>query len=345
MSSAKPKRKGKSKKSGFRRVIGRGGIVLFALLAIHAAVATWFVHHPRAWFAEKAAVWPAPLIDSFFQVGNPIADLTDALNWTGFDTVYEYDIEAPKGSVYFAGAPQRTGEPAPNDIVILDRGEFKIGWSPKLRHPLWCAYHVAPDAKYPDSRKDFLRDRSVPTAPLPGDYKGSGFDRGHMAPNHAIVTRYGESVQKKTFLMSNIAPQTPALNRGIWRDLEHRIAELWTARYGEIWVIVGAIPSRGHEKIPGANVDVPDAYYQVIVAQENMDVRALAVVIPQNVPNSSYAARYIISIDDLEEMTGLDFLAELPDFIQSPLEAETPSRLWPIRTGDIFRLIGLHFSY
>jgi len=342
---SRKRKKGRSRKSPFRRVVGRGGIVLSVLFLIYAGVATWFVHHPRTWFAEKAATWPAPLVSSLFSVGNPIADLTDALDWTGYDTVYEYDIEAPTGSVYFAGAPQRVGDPAPNDIVILDRGEFKIGWSPKLRHPLWCAYHVAKDAKYPESRKNFQRDRGVPTAPIPGAYKGSGYDRGHMAPNYAMVTRYGEHVQQRTFLMSNIAPQTPVLNRGVWRDLEHRIAELWTARYGEIWVIVGAIPSSTQATMDGAGIDIPDAYYQVIVAQENMDVRALAVVIPQDVPYSGYAARYIISIDDLETMTGMDFLAELPEFIQSPLEAETPSRLWPICKGDVFHLIGLHFAY
>lgn len=341
----KPKRKGKTRKGGFRRVAGRGGIVLFAILLIHACVATWFVHHPRTWLAEKASSWPAPLVASLFYVGNPIADLTDALDLTGYDTVYEYDIEAPTGSIYFAGAPQRTGDPAPNDIVILDRGEFKIGWSPKLHHPLWCAYHVARDAKYPNSRKNFRRDRGVPTAPDPGDYKSSGYDRGHMAPNYAIVTRYGEKAQQNTFLMSNIAPQTPALNRGAWRELEHRIADLWTARYGEIWVIVGTIPSTGGEKVRSTDIDVPAAYYQLIVAEEGMDVRAMAVVMPQNVPYGAYAARYLVSIDELEAMTGLDFLAELPEFIQSPLEAECPSRLWPIRKGDIFKLIGLRFSY
>lgn len=283
---------------------------------------------------EYPSIVTAPLLS----VGNAVGDITDGLGWTGHDAIYEYDVEAPEGEVLFAGAPRRTGSPAPNDIVVLDRGEFKIGWSPKLRHPVWCAYHVAKEAKYPvGQRPNFSRDRSVPSAPAPSDYEHSGYDRGHMVPNFAIKTRYGDDDQRQTFMMSNIAPQRPALNRGVWRDVEHRIAQLWTARYGEIWVIVGCISSPDSlETVSGTDVDVPQQFYQMIVAQEGMDVRALAILLPQDVPYGAYAARHLISIDELEKLSGFDFLPELPEFIQSPLESELPSRLWPIRWQDIF---------
>ena len=130
----------------------------------------------------------------------------------------------------------------------------------------------------------------------------------------------------------------------MWRDVEHRIADLWTARYGEIWVVVGCISS-GNEKIGQTGIDVPTAYYQVVMAQEGMDVRALAVVIPQNVGWHAWAARHIVSIDELEEMTGLDFNPDLPSFIQSPLEAETPTRLWPVNPLDVFRQVALRFAH
>jgi len=337
-------RKGKPARSGFRRAVGRGGIALLILFAVHATVGTWFVHHPRAWLDDARATWPAAMTDALLAVGNRVGDITDALDLTGTDAVYEYDTAAPRGEVLFAGAPRRTGPPAPADITVIDRGEFKIGWSPSLRHPVWCAYHVVADAKHPTSRKSFQRDRSVPSSPNPGDYAGSGYDRGHMVPNHAIVTRYGETEQRKTFLMSNIVPQSAALNRGVWRDLEHRIADLWTARYGEIWVIVGCIPSASRTTFGPTGIDVPDACYQIVVAQEGLDIRALAVLLPQTVPYDEFAARNLISIDDLEKLTGLDFLSELPDFIQAPLEAELPTRLWPIRVQDVFKLLNLAFD-
>ncbi len=319
--------------------------VLFSLfLVLWGGAGEWYVHHSRHWLSRQDERWPALFTAPLLWLGNPLADLTDALGWTGHDAVYEYDMEAPRGSVTFAGAPRRQADPAPRDIRILDRGEFLVGWSDSLRHPVWCAYHVTPARRFDDGKRpSFMIDRSVPKAPKPAAYAKSGYDRGHMVPNHAIVSRYGDEARRKTFWMSNIAPQTAALNRGVWRDMEHRIADFWTSRYGEIWVVVGAIPSRTGETFGSDGIDVPSAYFQVVLAQEGLDLRALAVVIPQSVSWNAWAARSLVSIDELEEMTGLDFNPELPSFIQDPLEAELPTRLWPINFSDVFKHVLLRF--
>ena len=340
------RKKGKSKKSRSRRLSLKVGLILLGFLTVWGLAGEWFVHHPRQWHLDVYRNWPDLVSGPLYWIGNPLGDITDGLGWTGHDIVYDYDTEAPAGEVCFAGLPKRTGAPAPVDITVIDRGHFKIGWSNSLRHPVWCAYHVTRDARHEvGARPSFLQDRSVATAPRPDDYVKSGYDRGHMAPNFAIASRYGEAEQRKTFMMSNIAPQTPALNRGVWRDVEHRIAELWTARYGEIWVVVGCIPSKEGATVPGTRIDIPSKFFQVILAQENMDVRVLAMVFPQNIPWNAWAARNLVSIDELEEMTGLDFNPELPGFIQDPLEAEVPTRLWPIRFADIFKQIFFRFQY
>lgn len=333
------RRKGKGRKGRSRRISLKIGFVLLSVFVLLCGLGDWFVHHPRTWIAEQPAFISVPLL----WFGNPVADVTDALDWTGYDTVCEYDEEAPVRSVTFAGAPKRTGGPAPADIRVLDRGEFLIGWSDSLRHPVWCAYHVTRDPQHENAKRPgFTKDKFVPAAPSPDAYTKSGYDRGHMVPNYAIVTRYGEEAQRLTFRMSNIAPQSPSLNRGVWRDVEHRIADLWTARYGEIWVVVGCI-SRGGKALGGTGIDLPDSYYQVIIAQEGMDVRALAVLFDQSVGWKDWAARHIVTIDELEERTGLDFNPELPSFIQDPLEADLPNRLWPIRWQDIVSQIALRF--
>ena len=334
----------KKSRSRSRRLSARLGIIGFILLALVSIAGDWYVHHSRTWLAARDKVWPTIITAPLLWFGNPIADITDGLELTGHDAVYEYDEEAPSGAVAFAGLPMRTASPAPDDIRVIDRGEFKIGWSDSLRHPAWCAYHVTQDEKFEDGKRpSFLVDASIKTAPKPDHYTNSGYDRGHMAPNHAIASRYGSVEQRKTFMMSNITPQSAELNRGVWRDLEHRIADLWTARYGEIWVIVGAVPSSTGVCLRNTTIDVPDAYFQVIIAQEDLNIRALAVLIPQNVGWNAWAARHILSIDELEALTGYDFNPDLPHFIQDPLEAELPSRLWPVRSRDIFRQIMLRF--
>lgn len=333
----------KQRNSVSRRLSARVGIAAIILLAAISSAGVWFVHQPREWQNEKSATWPKFVTEYLYKFGNPIADMTDALGLTGIDAVYEFDEEAPVDTVLFAGVPRRVGPQAPADIRILEREEFKIGWSDSLKHPVWCAYHVKKEKKFEDGKRpSFLIDKTVTAAPRPEDYTKSGFDRGHMVPNHAMISRYGEEVRRQTFLMSNIAPQTAALNRGVWRDVERRIADLWTARYGEIWVIVGAIPSPSNQKFAGG-IDIPDAFYQVIVAQDGMDIRALAILLPQDVGWNAWAARYIVPIDELEELTGLDFLAELPSFIQDPLEAQTPTRLWPVRAQDIIKQVLLRY--
>ena len=336
-------RAGRAARFSARKLALWGGISLSTLWLALGCLGNWFVHHPRAWIDEARRDSPVTAAVMLW-FGSPFGDLTDALGWTGHDVVYDYDDVIEPGTVCFAGTPVRTGDPAPDDITVLDRGEFKVGWSPRLQHPVWVAYHVPAERRFPDgTRPNFTKDRSAAASPAAGDYSKTGYDRGHMAPNHAIVSRFGEEAQKKTFLMSNITPQSPALNRGVWRDVEHRIADLWTARWGEIWVVVGCIPSDSRETLSGTGIDVPRQFFQVIVAQEGTDVRALALLFDQDVAKDAWPARHIISIDHLEELTGLDFMPELELFME-PLEAEEPTRLWPIRFRDIFRKIAIRFS-
>ena len=316
--------------------------VLILLLVACCAVGDWFVHHPREWLDAHRAFYTAPL----WYFGNRTAMVTDAIGWTGHDAVYEFDESAPSNQVFFAGAPERKGEPAPEDIVVLNRGQFAIGWSPSLRHPVWAAYHVVKDARFDAlKRPNFQKDRSVASSPSPSDYARSGYDRGHVVPNRAIVTRYGPDEQEKTFLMTNIAPQRPALNRGPWREMEQRISDLWTARYGEIWVIVGAVsPTTGRKTLENTTIDVPAQYYMLVAAQDEEGVRVLAVMLPQTAEVNDFPVHGIVTVNELEAATGLSFFPDMPKFLARPLKADRPTRLWPIRLRDLVKLILLRFT-
>ena len=325
-----------------RKFLRRLSAALLVSFIALAAASVWFVHHPRAWLRDKRRNWHPALTVPLFWLGNPLGDLSDAMGLTGRDATVVCRRRIPSGEVFFAGAPVRRGPPAPDDIVMLDRGDFKVGWSPKLRHPVWVAYHVPVKAAYAaGKRPNFGRDKSVPSSPTSSKYTRSGYDRGHMAPNYAITTRFGPEAQKLTFLTTNVAPQSPQLNRGVWRDVEHRIADFWTARWGEVWVVVGAMPGRG-EMLSGSNVDVPEAFYQVVVAQSGDEIRALALVVEQEVPWRAWPTPYLVSIDEVERRTGLDFLTDLDDATEAALEAAVPTRLWPVRFLDAFRQLLKH---
>jgi endonuclease G len=341
----KPKKKKKSKapRSLARRI---AIIVSCAVMATFAALCSFgvaYVRHSPEWLAEHRS----PLTMPLEYLGDRTAFITDGLGWTGHDCVYEFDEPAPGGQVLFAGAPVRIGAPAPSDLVTLDRGDFLIGWSPSLRRPVWAAYHVPRDARFENSKRPaFQKDRSVATSPIPGDYRNTPYDRGHMVPNRAIVTRFGPDVQKKTFLMTNIAPQRPALNRGPWREMEQRISDLWTQKYGEMWVIVGALSSpssTSRESLPGTSVNVPEKYYMIVAGQGPDGVRALAVLLDQGAGRWDFPVHNIVTISELEKLSGLEFFPDMPKFLKTPLKLDRPTRLWPVRLQDIFKLIMIRF--
>ncbi len=339
-------KKGKGKTSPLRRIARNIAIAVVVALATLCAIGCWYARHSAEWLAEKNESLPGFITGPLLYLGDRTAYISDAFGITGRDVVYDFDEPPPEGQVFFAGAPVRTGAPAPADIEMLDRGEFAVGWSPSLGHAVWAAYHVPREARFkPDKRPSFRKDPDVRNSPTAAAYANTGYDRGHLAPNFAIETRFGPEVQRKTFYTTNIAPQSPSLNRSAWRQLEHLASDLWTAKYGELWIITGTISASGTgERLSGTTIDVPDAFWTVVVAQNEDGVRALAVVLPQSTDWDAFPVHGIVPIDEVERLTGLDLMPELPSFIAKPLEAERPTRLWPIRLRDVFKLIALRFD-
>ena len=301
-----------------------------ALLLVLAAT-NWFVHEPRFWQEAQAQKWPAQVAGWIPRIGNMTAETTDALGLTGHDVSAPLPTALSTNRLVCAGLPRRLPDSsAPNDITVLNKTGFVIGYSPLLRHPVWVAYktHPAPHTIPPARPSGFQPDPAAPNSPQGKEYAKSGYDRGHMAPNLAISTGYGKAAQAQTFLTSNICPQRPGLNQGPWCNLEFRIAELWPDCCGEVWVITGAISSRDRKRM-ASGVDIPTAFYQIVVSQEKGRVRAFAVYMPQNIRRRTPTRTTLVSIDEIEALSGFDFLADLPDDCEQKLEAATPSRLWP----------------
>jgi len=214
-------------------------------------------------------------------------------------------------------------------VRVLTNAGYMAGYSDALGNPLWAAYRVADTEPSPAPPRpgDFAVDVRTAARIEPGDYARSGYDRGHLAPNFAIATRYGRRAQEETFLMSNITPQKHALNAGLWKQLEQRIATSYPARFGEVWVIAGPVFAARPEKLR-RRVAVPEACYMIIVDESGGRVRAQAFLFPQDTPAEAALDKYIVSIDEIERRTGLDFLHELPDAAEDILEAHRVERVW-----------------
>lgn len=312
-----------------------------------SAVCNWFVHQPRYWQQSESQKLPAPVASWAARIGNASADLTDMVGLTGRDVTAPLPTHLNTNRLVCAGWPARLpgSAAASNDITVLSKKGFAVGYSPSLRHPVWAVYKTCParSGTVLPRPSGFKPDEAARNSPQAKDYAKSGYDRGHMAPNLAIATRYGKGAQEETFLTSNICPQRAGLNQGPWRDLEFRIAELWPDCYGEVWVIVGAISNPNGKRLP-SGVDIPSAFYQIVVAQAENQIRAFAVYMPQNIWRRTYTRSTLVSIDEIEKLSGFDFLSELPDEIEKPLESATPTRLWPAGPTGAIKLIREHFK-
>ncbi len=231
----------------------------------------------------------------------------------------------------YGGPPRPVASPATaGEVRVLANRGYVVGYSDTLGNPLWAAYRVAdlPRIPTPPARPEkFEVDRRTAARVPPESYSGSGYDRGHLAPNYAIATRHGAEAQRETFRMSNITPQRHALNAGLWRELEQKIATSYPARYGEVWVITGPVFGANPPRLREA-VAVPEAFFKIIVDEQDGRLRTLAFLVPQDAPANADPARYLTTIEELQRRTGLDFLGEIDDEAERQIEARRAGRVW-----------------
>lgn len=286
----------------------------------------WFAHQPSQRRAAFGSLEPA-----LEKLGNITAGLTDSLGFTGRDAVIPYSKPLLTQTKFLLGQPKVTDlSKAVKDIRVLKRQGYWVGWSPVCGHPVYAAYTVPKSqllAKPPE-RPPFERDSEAPDCPAPEDYTHSGYDRGHMAPNFLIATRYGKQAQKETFLMSNIVPQTPDLNRGPWRILEQIVADDLSDREAELWVITGAVPSEKKRYINRGKARIPEGFFKIIAKVKQDKLYAVGLYMPQTIRSDKHPRYCFVSIDAIEKMTGLNFFSELSEAEQQALESVEPTRFW-----------------
>lgn len=231
------------------------------------------------------------------------------------------------GPFAYAGLPRNKPGLQPD---LLDNLAYIEGYSDTKRCPLWAAYRLF-RVKRPFRTKvhDHMRiDRRTKAHVSYDDYTGSGYDRGHMAPNHAIAIRFGEKAAYETYLMSNICPQVPHLNRVIWKKLEMKISDDWADRFEQVWVVTGPVfvpPDR----ILSSGVHVPAAFYKIVVDEEAQTgrPRMIAFLIPQYAESEDFR-QYLSTVDAIEEQTGLDFFSQLEDSLEESVESAGPDEDW-----------------
>jgi endonuclease G len=176
------------------------------------------------------------------------------------------------------------------------------------------------------AKRTYRMDKDIKTkSASTSDYTRSGFDRGHLVAL-ADMRRTSWHVYEAN-LMSNITPQNPSFNRGIWKKLENKV-RYWVETKGTLHVICGGIVPVEYETIGKKNkIAVPTHYFKVILFEGTEGIQVISFVIP-NGKSTKDIQIYSVPVDYIEMLTGIDFFNKLPDTIENNVESNVVLNNW-----------------
>ncbi len=204
---------------------------------------------------------------------------------------------------------------------------ISISFNPKLHIPNWVSWELLATELDGDLKRAeaFTQDEAVKGCPTTYDYRGSGYDRGHMAP--AADMKWSETAMNQCFMLTNICPQIHALNGGLWKTLEEK-CRVWAAADSAIVIISGPVLTLPIDEYIGENnVAVPRQFFKVILSPYANPPRAIGFLM-DNAKLSGRLAQYAVSVDSVEALTGHNFFSTLPADVEAAVESQCNFNQW-----------------
>lgn len=239
-------------------------------------------------------------------------------------SAYAHDFSQCSQSFYGGIYPEFTNTKLNNKTQALCMDGFAVMYSGVSRTPLWSAEYLdrtrLQQAKQIDREDSFHEESRLPKSMRASlsDYSGSGYDRGHLAPNANMANR---SQQYDSFSLANIAPQSPRNNRYIWRNIESATRYL-TQQYGEVYSITGVAFTGKTTKQLADRVLVPSHFFKAVY------IPAINQAGVYYAPNDESERIEVISVDELSTRIGIDVLPVL--------DAKTKTQAFdlPLKAGE-----------
>ncbi|WP_298907536.1 DNA/RNA non-specific endonuclease [uncultured Psychrobacter sp.] len=242
----------------------------------------------------------------------------------GISSAQADDLSQCSQSFYGGVYPEFTNSKLSNNTQALCMDGFAVMYSGVSRTPLWSAEYLdrkrLQQAKEIDREDSFHEESRLPKSMRAklSDYSGSGYDRGHLAPNGNMANR---SQQYDSFSLANIAPQSPRNNRYIWRNIESATRYL-TQQYGEVYTITGVAFTSKKTKQLADRVLVPSHFFKAVYIPASNQAGVYYA------PNDESERIEVISLDELTAKIGIDVLPVL--------DAQTKAQAFdlPLKAGD-----------
>lgn len=214
--------------------------------------------------------------------------------------------------------PKSTGE-------IIKHTYYTLAYSEENEQAYWVYYVLTPaEITGNQSRTDNFRpDPAVSTGSASlADYSGSGYDRGHLCP--AADMKLNKISMSETFFLSNMSPQVAGFNRGIWSTVEDQVRK-WALEFDGLNVATGPV-FKDNLGIIGINeVTVPGYYYKVLYSEKRQIMIGLLL---KNQSSSLPLEQFVVKVDSIENLTGIDFYPGLEDGMENQLERKVNTSGW-----------------
>jgi len=233
---------------------------------------------------------------------------------------------------------------------------YALEWDNTKRHANWVAFtfDTTTSADVVKRTDLWAKDPKLPAEMQTGDsdHTNDGFDRGHLCASEDRV--YLKEANEQTFYYSNISPQLNDFNGGFWGKLEARV-QTWgrsttTGTYDKVYVTKGGTLNKLLKNFKGTTVNggtpttdangftihglaCPEYYFMAVLSQKDDVFHAIAFLVPHKEgmtknPSSDELKEYVVSVDKLEEETGIDFFCNLPDVLENEVEAACNLNDW-----------------
>ena len=258
-------------------------------------------------------------------------------NGTGCEPIIDEESMVPVDKTIESDIPMECGNFLSNQHVmfgypsserILERQAYMLSHDDDKKVARWVSYHLTDEYLVENAERSdkFKADPEIPIGKRAEleDYKGSGFDRGHIAPSADMLR--SQSINDESFLLSNMAPQDHSLNAGKWATLENDVRD-WAKKRKSIWIIAGPIFDDGHKTIGPNGVGVSQRFYKIVVSGQDCNFDSISFIFP-NEKAQNTLEYYITSIDEIELATGLNFLDVLEDTLEEKIESASAKGLW-----------------
>lgn len=210
---------------------------------------------------------------------------------------------------------------------IVKHQYYTLSYSEKHEQALWVAYELKKEHLVNTNRKRpyFEQDKKVSTQSADfRNYKKSGFSRGHLCP--AGDRKFSKQAYDETFLTSNVSPQKFDFNAGVWNRLEQKV-RYWAGKERKLYVVTGGVFSRLDKSIGSEKVTIPSQYYKILLDYSEPEIKAIAFLMPHK-ESKKPLYEFVVSIDSIEVITGIDFFPSLDDTLENSLEKGSDYKKW-----------------